>query len=559
MAGLREILVSFGIDFDTAPLDKGNAKVESGIEKLKSFGAALAGAFAVSKIAGFVQQQVEIGDHLGDTAVLLDMSTKSLEEWQYAAQFAEISGSELESMFMKLARSANSAQDAGSAQGKALKKLGVDVKDYTSTADVFEVVGTKLAGMKEGYERTALAATFFGKAGGAKVLQLFKDGKDGIAKYREEFELLGGGMGDFAKQAGDVDDAQKRLNFAWGVTKTRIAGVFLPALEWGLAKLTKFAAAVTKLIDGTHILGTALGVLAALATASAIRIVAAYLPVIAPFLAWAAAIAAIILIGEDLFAFWEGRRSLFGRVIDSIWGPGTQEKVRAWCIQVKALIGELIDKVKEIFADGTQTIFGRFQALIAYLSGDFAAACKTIFGDIGGDIVAQFLSAVTEVIAIFEGLAATVKDIFTGITDYIGQKIFEATDGAAGEAAKGKAAAAPGGKGAATGGDIEAARAKDPWYLRAIASVTGFDAGKAAPVRVPAAGSTGGGAASPFGPPAAEGMPPVVNHITVPPGTPQTLAERVGAAAHKGTAAALQAPNRAAAAGLGRTAPRGSK
>jgi hypothetical protein len=546
--GLREILVEFGINFDTSPLDKGNAKVESGIEGLKKFGAALAGAFAVAKIAGFVQEQVKLGDELGDQAVLLDMSTKSLEQWQYAAQFAEISGDELQGMFMRLARSANSAQDAGSAQGKALKKLGIDVKDYTSTADVFEVVGTKLAGMQEGYERTALAAQFFGKAGGAKVLQLFKDGKDGIAKYREEFELLGGGMGDFAKQAGEIDDAQKRLNFAWGVTKTRIAGVFLPALEWGIHKLTKFAAAATKLIDGTHILGTALTVLGALAAASAIRIIAAYLPVIAPFLLWAAAIAAIILIAEDLYAFFEGRRSAFGRALDAFFGAGTADKVRAWCSTVKETFGVLVDKIKELFGDSTKSATEKFVAFMGWLGGEFSDQLRAVFGDSAGDLIAAFVGASAVIVAIFTTLAKTVKAILGPIGDAIASITPGAIRQDARESEEALNKGAADGKRAATPEDIQKHLDSGNFFQKAFTwAAGGVDTKTAVPVR------QGPGAGGPPPPPA---VPPVINNITVPPGTPQTLAARVGVAVGKATAASLHAPNRAAAAGLGRTAPK---
>lgn len=542
MAALREILIAFGMTLDASPIDKAEKKVEGFLGKLKSFGEALAGAFAIKQVVAFERAQISLGDELGDQAALLDLSTQALEEWKFAAQFAEISGEELVGMFTKISRAANSAEDASSEQGKALQKLGINVKDYKTSAEVFQAIGTRLAELEPGYKRTALAAQFFGRTAGTKVLQLFKDGDAGIEKYLESFEELGGGMRDFAQAAGEVDDEQKKLNFAFGNLKIRIAGVLLPAFRFAIETATKWSAELVKLVEKTKLIQTALVVLGALSAGKAALIIARWLPVIAPFLAWAAAIGLVILVAEDLFGFFEGRRSLIGRAIDKAFGEGTQEKVRAWFKSVKEIFTQAVAKWREIFETSTASFQGNLQALIAFIEGSFSEQLRAIFGDVVGDVIGQFLSASVEVIAIFQGMAATIRDIFVGITEFIGKTVFAATDGAANEQAKAQAAARSG-KPVADAAGIQAHLAQAPLLVRAFAAVTGFRPEQAVPVRVPGATNNT----------TTNGAPEVNIAITVPAGTPAAQARAVGEAAKRGTTAALTAPNRAAARGLART------
>lgn len=542
MGALRELLVSFDIAVDDAPLKAVNGKIDATINKLKKFGKAIAGAFAAKQVFNFVEGQVALGAELQHQADLLGLSTKALEQWRYAASFADISGEELQGMFMRVSRAALQGAEATGKHGAAMKKLTGEVKPTDSVADVFEKIGTKLAGMKDGFEKTALAAKFFGRTDGLKVLELFKDGADGIAKYREEFELLGGGMGDFPKKSKEVEQSQKRLDFVWGTLKSRIAGVFLPALKWVVDELAHLGAAFIKLTDGTEVLGTAMVVLGALAVAQAIRIVAAYLPVILPFLLWAAAIAAVILVGEDLAAFFEGRGSLIGEIIESLFGKGSSDQVRAWFQGAKQFASEAFDFIKSIIGDTSKTSQEKFQAILDFLSGAFRSAAKKIFGDVAGDVITEMLGASVEVIKILDHILEVVAKVSKAVGKAVGAAAFKVVDKVADVAAKDNAdiqnkPIAP---------DSSFAIEKKPFYLRAIAAITGITDKDVIPTRIPLPPS-----AAPVG--AVGGDTIVTNNFTIAPGTPQAQQRAVASAAERGTKAGIAAPNRAAAAALGRT------
>lgn len=352
MAALREILVAFGITVDTAPIKKGEQAADNFKDKLKQVGGAIAAAFALDKVTDFVMGMVAAGDAVGDQAARLNLSSQALEEWTYAAQFADLQAGELDGIFNKLAKSSVEAGDANSEQAKTLAKLGVQVKDangnFKDTGTLFEEVGLALAGMGDQTERTALSMQFFGKAAGPKVLQLFKEGPEGIRKFREEFEALGGGMGDFVEQAGAIDDQMHRLDLAWVSAKARIVGLLLPAVSWLAIGMTKGAAAIAYLAKNSYLLQAALGVLGAVAATSAAPVIAAWAPVVAPFLLWALAIAGVVLLFEDLIVMFKGGDSVVGRAIDKLFGEGSTAKVVAWTQGVaKAFAG---------FLDGTYSV-----------------------------------------------------------------------------------------------------------------------------------------------------------------------------------------------------------
>jgi len=552
MAGgaLSELLVSFGIDFDTKPLDVGQKKIDGTLAKLKQFGAALAGAFAVKQVFGFVEAQVAVGAELQHQADLLNISTKSLEQWRYAASFANIGAEELQGMFMRVSRAALMGAEGTGKHAAAMKKLVGEVKPTESVAEVFEQIGTKLAGMKDGFEKTALAAKFFGRADGQKVLELFKNGAEGIQKFREEFEALGGGMGDFPKKAKEVEESQKRLGFVWDTLKTRIAGVLLPALEWVTIKLVKLGAAFIKITDGTQILGVAIGVLSALATAAAIRIIIAYLPVIAPFLLWAAAIAAVILVAEDLFGFFEGRRSLIGRVIDGLFGEGSSDKVRAFFQGIWSFGAQAFGQLKAIFGDTTLSFREKMDAFLDWVSAEFGAQFTGTFGDIVSAVVSIFRVAFDAISATIEGLGKAVH----WVSNLLGNDGADNPDNFQPYQITPPSAPLTSDEIAGAFSPTKAA----PKKLTGKAIKDAFaPAGVPVPSRPGAAGTGGGGGGLPssWDVPAAA-APMVNNNFMVAPGTPQAQQAQIANAAERGTRKGLANPHRAAAAGLGRTVPK---
>ena len=226
MAALREILAEFGIEFDKeGNLAKGDKAVDGMVDKLKDFGKAVAGAFAIDALVGFARQTIDAADAIGETAERLDVSTQSLQEWVYAAK---LSGVEQQNLVAAIAR-VGASVDAGAAK---FKKLGVATKDSNgnvrSAADVFADTAAAIAGIENPAEQAAAASEIFGKQY-ATLLPLLRQGPEGLAKLRQEFAELGGGFGeDFIKQSAEFNDNIDKVSFGLQTLAQEVLAPLMP-------------------------------------------------------------------------------------------------------------------------------------------------------------------------------------------------------------------------------------------------------------------------------------------------------------------------------------------
>jgi hypothetical protein len=541
MAALREILVAFGVEFDTKPIDDGEKKIGNLLGSVKELGAALVGAFAVKEISAWVLDMVSLGDAVGDQAARLNLSSKALEEWTYQAKFADIAAGDLNGIFDKVARSAVEAGDATSEQGKILKKLGVDVKDgaggFKDTGTLFEEVGLALAGMSDQTERTALSFQFFGKTAGPKVLQLFKEGPAGIAKMRAEFEELGGGMGSFVEEAGEVDDNLHRLDLAWTSAKVKIAAFFLPALNMAVRGLTKVSSGISKIVAHSSVAQAALATLAGFLVAKGIAISVAWAPVIGTFLLWAAGVAAVVVMLDDLITFFRGGDSVIGRAIDKLFGPGSSDKVRAWGAAIAEAFKGFTSKTFEVAV-------GTFKSALALIGMVFAKNTEESakFESAFLKHSAVVVNAIDSIIAKLQFLKDLIPTSFGDALDTFVTGANDALDLAevglnklglvdldrqnrklAGPAGGGGAGPAP--------APITSAAIRDAYLPPGAKQASGFFAG------------AGGGSA-----PIVVNNAPVTN-VNVAPGTPASQQRAVASVAETG---AMKGANRAAKAALER-------
>jgi hypothetical protein len=529
VAALRELLVAFGIEVNTKPLTDAEKKTDAFKDKLGQVAGALGAAFALTKVVDFVSGMISAGDAVGDQAARLNLSTKALEEWTYQAKFADIEANELNGIFDKLARTSAAAGEAGSEQSKTLKKLGVDVKDTNGhlkdTSTLFEEVGLALSGVDDETKRTALSFEFFGKTAGPKVLQLFKDGPAGIAKFRAEFEELGGGFGDFVEAAGEVDDQMHRMDLAWLSAKTRIASVVMPAVLWLVQGLTRLASFFSKLAKETNLVQAGLITLGAVAVALGIKVLAAWGPVLLVSAAWGAAIALVALALDDVITFFQGGDSVIGRAIDAWFGDGSQEKVRAWASAIVDAVGPF---VKGAIKGAMDLVLS-----VANLIGMALTDDAKRMDELGSSFFKNSASMVNAIDSVIDRLSV-LKDMFnwdtfkTGVADAL-----DVVDNAVSKVT-----------GLPTRRDIELGTVHEGTGPRREGPLNA-ESIRSAFIPTPA---TISGPAAPFFAPAGGGVNVRVDNktiVNVPPGTPASMVRAVSEAASRGSSSGH---NRAAAA-----------
>lgn len=567
---LREVAAYFGVKFDTKELEKGEKHIESGIEALKGFGEAVAIGFGIEKVREFALGMVEQAAAIKDQSNELGISTKSLQEWTYAGQFAGVHAEQLNGIFLRMASAADKADEGGKGVAETLKHLGVDVKgpngQLKDAGSLFEETGFALAGMTDKTEAMSKAAQLFGRVNAPHILSLFGKGKPALEELRKEFEKLGGAFDDeFIDKAHDVDEQMKRLGVAFTGVKVMLAGLLLPAVQSIATWFTKTSVGLRKVNEEATIARTgmiALGLAGIGAASKMIEKAGGFKAALG-----GVKLGLLALAADDVWTFYKGGKSLTGDFIDFIGGPNGAKIVRTGLHRIGAAVGEFFDELHHHparFSDAMEhamsdvrhsfemplnlALFDEFMYAVDLMTGgwdNFKAKLSA-----GSDaIVLVFDIAMTAVKYAGMTAAAYVQDAFTNAWNSIKASIasgintvtgfLEGLPGTEGIVKSLQGAATSVGAGTGTEGAGHAVSDVQAWYANQKAGQVA-DYGKIA-------GQLGQGLKPNVG------VQQQTNNITVQvsPNTPAAMAQELAGAVQKGVWSA----NRTAGAALVQRAP----
>jgi len=325
MAGaLREILAKFGFDVDTSKLDAAKTKTDGVVGGLKALAATIAGTALINGIRGFVSDLAEQAEQLRLTSQQLGISTEDLQRWQGAAKLAGVSNEGLSTGFKFLQKNAAEAATAGGDAAAEFKKLGVNIKDSNGqikpTSQLMGDVGLAIGAMKNPAERTAAALKLLGR-GGLELIPLFNQGEEGLQKFLDRIDELGGGLS--AKALANLEQysrSTKEFDFAILGLKSRLAVELIPKLTDLITWVTKGILAFADMAKGSNIFTAAITVLGTAAALTALKMYLPYLPILALF-------AALILLVDEVITLFQGGDTLIGEGIDKIFGAGAAAKM----------------------------------------------------------------------------------------------------------------------------------------------------------------------------------------------------------------------------------------
>jgi len=318
VAALREIFARFGVDFDNGPLLAGDNAVTSTVENLQGLARVVAGGALVMGIRSFAAEMTHLGDELNDTSNMLGISSTELQEWQHVAR---LSGVEAGEFTMAMVRLQNRMAQGG-AGAQVFRHLGVDIRDANgdlrNASDVLTDLADPIAHLSTQSERTGVLMDLLGRSG-ARLGPLFQQGSEGIRQARAELAELGGGMSVEAVQAaGELQDANTRLDVSWLSIRSRLALFVLPAMERLVEVSTAGARALSFMSERGRILQATFVVVGAAAAAAGARSALAWAAAAVPFVGVGIAILGLILIVEDLMVAFDGGNSVFQGFADGI-------------------------------------------------------------------------------------------------------------------------------------------------------------------------------------------------------------------------------------------------
>lgn len=183
---------------------------------------------SVGGVVYAMKETIDKMDETAKSAARVGTSAEELSKLQYAASLSAVSNEELQGALQKVAKQAADANPAFEAMGIKVKGANGELKD---SAELFKEVAGKMAGYKDGSQKTALAIELFGRSG-ANLLPLLNQGAEGLAAMGEEAAALGGVIGnEAAKSAEEFNDKLTKLKTAgFGMLMQGVEGA-MPALQ----------------------------------------------------------------------------------------------------------------------------------------------------------------------------------------------------------------------------------------------------------------------------------------------------------------------------------------
>lgn len=220
--------------------DLGEAEADAG-EKASVFGDMLkANLFGTVIIAGLkatarivkdiaqgcvdaVKGAAEYADEINTINKTTGMSTKTIQEWKYAAKLLDIEFETIESSQTKLTKNMDAARDGSKKQAQAFADLGIEIVDadgkLRDSNEVFDEVIDKLRKIENPTERDAVAMDILGKS--AKDLNpLIETSADELEDLKKEAHDVGAVMdNDTLNKLNEVQDGFDRLGLSWDALK----------------------------------------------------------------------------------------------------------------------------------------------------------------------------------------------------------------------------------------------------------------------------------------------------------------------------------------------------
>lgn len=200
----------------------GNLVSEAKAAALK-FAAIGAGVVAVTyKLA---ESFANYGDEIADTSAKLGISTETLQEWRYAAGFADVTNDQLSKSLFKLSVTAGMANRGNQQARHVIRLLGKDAFDSHNRvkplADLLPIIADKLSSLENPYVRATLASQMFGK-GSSNMIVFLAEGSKGLDSMAAKAKKLGLILSsDDVKAASKLDDGLKDM---WkSIDRVRIA------------------------------------------------------------------------------------------------------------------------------------------------------------------------------------------------------------------------------------------------------------------------------------------------------------------------------------------------
>jgi len=212
----------------------------------------LAAAMVIKSGFTMVEQMAERGDDIAKTASQIGITTKSLQELEFAAMRENVSAETLRGSLTKMNKAVGELQRGQGDLYSSLKKtdpvLLSQLQKVTKSEDAFLLLSEAVMKAPNAMQKAAIATKAFGRSG-QEMLKLLEIGPEGIRKLADEANKLGVVMDDkMIKQAAQFADASDNMKQAMFGAKLAIGSGLLPVFNDLVTKTTDYIVANRDLI-----------------------------------------------------------------------------------------------------------------------------------------------------------------------------------------------------------------------------------------------------------------------------------------------------------------------
>lgn len=370
-------------------------------------GAAILATVAASKALETFNNHVQTVEQIRNTSDALGVAIEDVDAFGKAIERMGGDAQGARDSLTDMAESIGEAlQDVESGRAKTFKALGISLKDVNGQAKNAVQGMIELAGAVEGMGREQ--AVFRIKELGItdnRSVELLLKGRQEVERMLRVQKEQGVVTKESAERVRVYSEALAKLKQSAGVATSGIVDWILPAITRFIQMLDSVVTWMNR--HDTFVKGFFIGlttILTAMFLPAVISATAAVWALIAPFLAVAAPIAAVValfaLLYDDVMNFLDGNDSLIGQISEKY--PIVGETVKAMAQAVTAAF----DWVKEALA-------GAYDSVKIFASGavnSFAVMGKSI-GAIFQGVVGVVKSAWTYISGVFDSVSSVISRI----------------------------------------------------------------------------------------------------------------------------------------------------
>jgi hypothetical protein len=213
-------------------------------------GEAIIVAFAVDRIAEFVEHLTDLGLQVERTAQQTGLSAEQIAVFDYAAARADVSLEELRHGLERFSLGIQEASKGTGSQAAAFNALGISVRDTNNNIkpmdDLLKEVMDRFAGTADNGNKTAIAMMLFGRQG-ADLIPVLDQGSAGLDKLKSSVEATGAIFsGEMQEALADTHNQIVDLDKSTTGLEETLFSQFKPAIDEVVKGMTDLIEAFVK-------------------------------------------------------------------------------------------------------------------------------------------------------------------------------------------------------------------------------------------------------------------------------------------------------------------------